>query len=242
MAYEERPPRTSDKYYLSIIGGQFKRKVDEGTPGAVLRQYETSTGEKGEKWELSIGSIVGKVKGIEFKEGDFGVTCNVDLGKSILSMNTTSRFFTDFATKIAGKDLSKEYIFEPYDYTNKQGKKVQGLSIKLVGTDKELENYFYNWETKESSHGYPVPESSDMDTDDWKMFFIKVKKFLVNYLTDMVIPTDNTDSSYPGIQPTWKEMEDFIKDVEEMPREEVKKSKTKAKKEEEDLEIESLPF
>lgn len=169
--------------YLSIIGGRIRQKVDEGTEGAVLRKYETPTGEKGEKWELVYNTWEGVVKGLKIVENDYGKFLNVVFDDATLSIHSDSRYFSDFVKKLAGADLSKSIKVQPYDFEDENKKKVTGVNV-YQGTDK-LKDFFYDFEEKKQLNGFPVAghsKAKPYDKDDWKMYFMEVKKFLIAYI------------------------------------------------------------
>jgi hypothetical protein len=47
----------------------------------------------------------------------------------------------------------------------------------------KVTNYFWDEEGKKPAHGFPIPEGNrdDYTKDDWKIFFLQVRKFLINY-------------------------------------------------------------
>jgi hypothetical protein len=169
--------------YLSIVGGRLRQKVAEGTEKAVLRKYETPTGEKGEKWELVYNTWEGVVRGLKVIENDYGKFLNVVFDDATLSIHSDSRYFSDFVKKLAGADLSKAIKVQPYDFEDENKKKVTGVNV-FQGADK-LKDYFYDFEKKKQLNGFPVSghtKAKPYDKDDWKMYFMEVKKFLLAYV------------------------------------------------------------
>ena len=180
-------PITSGKPFLSIVGGNFSQKVKEGTPGATCRKWEIPNGASGEKWEFIFKEWEGRIVSIKFKDSDFGKSCDVELEDAVVSLNTEARFFPDFAKKIFPADLSKSISFAPYDFEGDDSKKIVGITMRQ-GNDK-LANHFYDGEKKEAINGMPTTESGvKYDKDDWKTFFIKVKKFLISEVEKLEIP------------------------------------------------------
>jgi hypothetical protein len=47
----------------------------------------------------------------------------------------------------------------------------------------KVTNYFRDTDKKENINGYPNPEgdTQDYSKDDWKLYFLQARKFLVNY-------------------------------------------------------------
>lgn len=192
------------KQYLRIVGGNIVRTVDKNTEGARLREYELPNGEKGEKWELVYMNWTGKIQNIQFKDGEYGTSCMIDLGDAVLTLNTESRYFQDLACKLFSADLTQEIIFHPYDIEGQDGKKKTGVSLKQDG--EKLKNFFYDFDEKKSLHGFPEPDKTKKTKKTyWKIYFAEVAQFLMEKIDTLQIPTAQTKD---------------VKDVEE-PAEEV---------------------
>jgi len=170
------------KIYLKIIGGNLVQEVTETTEGAVLRKYELKDGTKGEKWEKQFINWTGFICGITFKDTQFGKFCNIDLGDAVLTLGTESRYFKDFGCKVSNLDFSKEVTFHPFDF-EVDGKRKTGISIKQGG--EKIGNYFYDYEKKEALYDFPQPDNCE-DSDDWKIYFAQVKKFLVKHIENNI--------------------------------------------------------
>jgi hypothetical protein len=168
------------KPYLNIVGGNFVQTVDKNTDGAKLREWELKDGTKGNKWELVYMNWSGIIQDIRFEEGDYGKMCLIDVGDAILSLNTSSNYFTDFASKLPNGDLKKEFLFHPFCMDN--GDKIfKGISLQQNG--EKLKN-FYRQDGK-NLHDFPQvneTEKEEMGKDYWKTYFIKVKLFLIKEL------------------------------------------------------------
>jgi len=180
------PISGSNKPYLSIVGGNIVQKVDKETPGARHREYELKDGGKGEKWELVFMNWTGKIKNIFFKETDYGEVCNIDLGDAVLTLNTSSRYFTDFACKVLNADLNQEMVFHPYDMEIEGGKKRQGISLQQNGN--KLTNYF--WDGKKIGNGFPEVDEmkkEKLKKNYWKTYFAEVEAFLIEKLQELKI-------------------------------------------------------
>lgn len=169
--------------YLSVIGGTIRRAVPENTNGAVKREYETSDGKKGVKFELVYTSLIGKIKSVSFFEGDFGKQISLrvqdDSDEYTLSIGVEQPFAEDLMKKLPAVDLTKEVEIAPYDFEDENGKRRRGITLKQNG--EAIKNFFYDGE--KTVNGIPAPEGDvDMyDKEDWKVHFIKVRKFLISY-------------------------------------------------------------
>lgn len=182
--------------YLTIVQGTLSQQVKEGTPNAEKRVYEKKDGSTGEKWELRYKSVSGRITGMKIKDSDFGEQLVIVLSdgaeKFQIQLPLTSNYFTDFGRKLPNIDLSDTVSIAPYDFTPKDGKKKTGLSIVQEGI--KLDNYYYDPEKKENLHGFPVPKNKGkgFDSDDWKMYFIEVKKFMKKKVSEVIVGMQTT--------------------------------------------------
>ena len=175
--------------YLSIVGGKIRNKVTEDTPGAVLRKYELPNGTKGEKWELVYESWEGQIKSLRMNETEYGKYLEVEFEDAVLSIHADSRYFGDFVKKLASADLSQAISVRPYDFEDDNKKKVVGVT--LMQGETKLTDYFYDFAKKEYKHDFPKAGNTSKkpyDKDDWKAYFLGVKKFLIAYVTLNLAP------------------------------------------------------
>ena len=179
--------------YVSVLGnGTLRIVVPKGTEGAVEREYETSDGKKGVKYELIFNSLVGKITDVKFFDGDFGKLIQAVItdgeGSLTLSLPTNQNFGEDFMKKLPVIDLEKEVKITPYSFEDEKGKTRKGLTIEQDG--KKIQNFFYDAEKKANINKYPNPkgDTKEYDSDDWKMYFMEARKFLTKYVEDNIIP------------------------------------------------------
>lgn len=183
---------TNNAPILSIHDGEFRESVPEGTEGAIKREYETSDGKTGVKWELPIKGLEGKISNMQIYEGDYGknlmVTIAYEGGADTISLSTQSPFGEDFMKKLPNINLDEQVKIVPFDFTDDSGKRRRGLTI--TQGDVKLTNYFYDADKKKNLHKYPNPEGdvSTYDSDDWKIYFTKCRKFLVAYVEENFLP------------------------------------------------------
>lgn len=183
---------TDKRKYLTILSdGTIRLKVNEGTENAVKREIEDNDGKKSVKWELVYNSIDGYITDIFFTEGDYGKNINVaikDDEEYTLSLSTENDFGKDLMKKLPNVKFNQKVDIKPFSFTDENGKDKKGVTI-LQETNK-VTNYFYDIENKKVMNGYPEPEGDkqNYDKDDWKAYYIKVKKFLVSYTEENVIP------------------------------------------------------
>jgi hypothetical protein len=180
---------------MNILGsdGTLRLVVPEGTEGAKLREYETSDGKKGSKWELTFKSLSGKITNLQMYEGDYGknllVTLSYDGGEDTISFNTASPYGEDFMKKLPNINLDEFITVTPYSFLDDAGKTRRGVTV--TQGDVKLSNYFYDPEKKKNLHKFPTPEgdTSKFSKDDWKIYFLQTRKFLVEYTEEKFLPT-----------------------------------------------------
>jgi len=196
MALIEKQERDN---FISILSSDatLRKVVDENTAGAVRREYEDSKGNQGVKFEKIYESVSGKITDIKFQDTDFGTLIQVSLTDTflndieILSMSTSQTFGEDFMKKLPSLDLDKDVTIRPYSFTGDNGKALKGLSI--TQDNEKVENFFYNKETKETINGLPTPtgDTKKYSKDDWKIYFLTVRKFLTEYTKDNFVSKFN---------------------------------------------------
>jgi len=181
-------------YAYILADGKIRVQCDENTPGAVRRDYETSDGKTGVKFELVYDKIDGLITFIGFKEGDFGKQLQVEIDGINLMMNTSSNFGEDLMKKLPNIDLAKPVELSPYNFTNDKGKSVKGISV--VQEEEKITNFFYDTDAASVTNGYPAPEgdTKSFDSDDWKTYFIGARKFLIKYIEENIIAKIALDS------------------------------------------------
>ncbi len=184
-------PIKSGRYISIKADGLLHEKVSKETDGAVLREYETSDGQKGEKWELLYRDIKDVfLKNVGFEPSEYGenilLTLSDGENEVILSENTSTNFGTDIMKKLPNVNFAEKLTIAPYSFTDTKGKAKKGVSI-YQKSDKVADHF---WDGVKKLNGFPEPEgdTSAYDSDDWKMHFIKVRKFLTAYIKEQVVP------------------------------------------------------
>lgn len=218
--------------YVSILSsdGTIRGKADENTPGAVRRDWENKKDNtSGTKWEKVYKSITGVITNLYIKEGTYGAEIHVTIDNTILTIQLSSNFGTDFMRKLPNINILGAVTLAPYSFTPQgESKLKKGITV-IQGADKEgkdvkLKDFFFNG--KDSINGIPVPPKprENMDNDDWKVFFIGVTKFLRQYTEDHM-PTFEGQDKLPA-DPTADKLPDFNADEK---KEEAKPEQTEAK-------------
>lgn len=181
--------------YISVLAdGKFHLTSEEGAVDAqgqkaTLREYETSKGEKKSKWELTYQSLEGFIQAISFFEGEFGKILNLEIRDDevyTVSLNTASSFGEDVMKKLPNVDFKKRVTLKPYAFEDDNGKNRKGITIYQEGD--KINGYFYDGTN--TINGAPTPENGGegFDTDDWKMFYMTQRKFLIAFTEETTIP------------------------------------------------------
>ena len=178
--------KNDSKTYVSILGdGSLRVQVQEGTPDAVRREFEKSDGTKGVKHELVYDALSGKITNVSFFEGDYGKLLQVkitDKGSSVyLSLSTSLNFGEDLMKKLPNINLDEDVKLVPYSFEDDNGKTKKGITV--YQNKEKVKNFFFDADNKKNINGYPDPEGDigKYDSDDWKLYFISARKFLVEY-------------------------------------------------------------
>ena len=211
------------QYYSVLADGKFHHSVPEGTPGAVKREYETSDGKVGVKYDIIAESIAGKIEAITIREGEYGKQLQVvfagdgsDDPAVTVSLNLSSKFAEDLLKKLPNIKTDEEVKLVPYAFED-AGKKKAGITVYQSG--EKVSGYYHEMvkkgkkEVLSPKNGYPeVPEeSSKWDSDDWKIFFTQARKFLVSELEKNPIYRDASKVTTGELDPTkagmdWEEI------------------------------------
>ena len=185
--------KNNSKTFASIISEKpfIRVKTEESNPEAIKREYEVD-GKSGIKYELAYDNLSGYIKDIQIYQGDFGKQLQVTVDDIVLSVPLGTGFADDLLKKLPAVNLSEPVNLVPYNFEDEKRKPRKGITI-YQGEEK-INNFFYDGEN--SLHGYPdFPEGYEsFDSEDWKVYFIGVSKFLQKYLEDNVIPKLKSES------------------------------------------------
>lgn len=186
-------PLNNSRYISIKADGHFHETVTQDIEGAVLREYELRDGTKGSKWELVYKKIEALITNIQFQEGDYGENLQITFkdeeeNEVILSQGVGTSFGEDILKKLPSINFSEKVTFNPYAFDDDKGKLRQGVTV-YQKSDKVL-NYFWDEVKKKPTNNFPEPEgdTKDYTKDDWKIHFLKVRKFLVGYTKERIVP------------------------------------------------------
>lgn len=211
--------------YYTIVGGSFRVRVAQDDPEAVRRDWTSADGTKsGTKYERIVKSLIGYIEDIQFRDSEYGLQLYIMLDendqgwKPVIALNTASREAEDFLRKLPNIQLLKEVRLRPFDFTGNSGDEVRGMEVMHADPNGEFTekvvNFFRDAEKKVNINGYPNPEgdTNDYSKDDWKLYFLQARKFLVNYTREKmqarvaaavvdrgrgVVPSDDLDEIFP---------------------------------------------
>jgi hypothetical protein len=181
-----------DNSYISILAdGTLRQSVPEFTEGAVRRDYETSDGKTGTKFELVFTEVSGMITEIKFHEGEFGKSINLTIEDGedkpvVLQVQTASNFGEDLMKKLPAIDMAQPVRLVPYSFTDEKDKSKKGITV--YQNDNKIGNFFQEGTGKESKmlHGYPeIPAGhgkKPVSKDEWKMYFMQCRIFLISYI------------------------------------------------------------
>lgn len=204
------------KPFISIANGDIVRKVqDPQAPGARKREW-TAGNRSGVSIEIPYKSWEGVIENINVYDGEFGEVCHVHFTDAVLSIPTKSRYFTDFAKKIMGADLTQSVEIIPFDFEDDKKRRHVGVTLRQ-GT-KKLENQYWDAETKAPVEGFPVPkgDTKKFNSDKWAIYYLTVKEFLVEELKTLVFTQEEEVSFMEPQEPTVEIEEDRVR-IENVP-------------------------
>lgn len=179
---------TEAKIYYTIVGGKIRRKVDEGTEGAKLREGVLKDGTPFSKWELVHAGISGLIKNVKFWDGKYGKNIVITFedegeGEMVLTLGADNRNTgVPFMQVLPNLDLSQPVTFKPYDFEDDAGKRVSGLSIQQGG--EKIKSYFYDPVAKKSIHGVPEPKKNKKGEVNWKVYYAERDEWLQEYMVE----------------------------------------------------------
>ncbi len=199
--------KSNDKY-LTILSsdGTLRIVVPEGTEGAVERSYKktdkkTNTETEVTKHELIYTEVSGIISKIKFHDGDFGKSIQLtitDEGEDplVLSVKTDSNFGEDLMKKIPNINFDEPVRIAPYAFTDDKGKSRKGVTV--YQDEEKVKDFFTSDdEDRKKLHGFPEAEfkKKTPTKDDWKLYFMKARLFLIEYIEDNFVKEEEAEES-----------------------------------------------
>ena len=123
------------KIYATIHDVDICIPSQQGNPDAVAREWKSPDGKSGIKYEIHEKGIKGIIEKIEFNDGQYGEQMLVTFKKEegdkdniLLTMPSKSRFAAELMAKLPNVDLTKPISLSPFDFLDKDGKPVTGMT------------------------------------------------------------------------------------------------------------------
>ena len=178
----ELKSKFGSRTFISVLAdGKFHQTVPEGTVNSIKREYEDKQGGKHSKIELVYDEASGYISKLSFNENEYGKSLNIEIdGDGTISLNVESNFADDFMKKLPNVDLTQKVTLAPYAFEDDNKRNRRGITIYQNGS--KIENAFWDSEKKLPKGELPKAEgdTEGFDKDDWKMHFMRVRKFLVS--------------------------------------------------------------
>jgi hypothetical protein len=186
----------SRKVYYSVIDGELRRKARQEDNIEYVKKRTRKDGTEVSEYVAS--SISGNIKSFEIKTEDFGgkkiskLSIDIqDIGDEYnIQIPVESRYFSSFITKLPNLSQNNFIELSVYDFVDKSGKKVAGVTIKLENGEKVTD--FYNKEN-------PIPGvpnyPANGDDDEKKLWGIQRTKALKSILNEQSSRFANSEQS-----------------------------------------------
>jgi len=196
MGFIKREART----FVTILSdGSLRIPSTSDNPDAVRREYKTSKGVEGVKFELVQDAYEGLIKSVNFHDAGFGEMLNIAFEREegqaegvIISVSTENNFGTDLMRKFPLVDFNKKVSLNPFSFLSDAGKDIRGVTIRQdsIANSGKVQDFFFDKENKIATNGIPVPQGDvkAYTKDDWKIYFMQVRKFLVYYTNMYICP------------------------------------------------------
>jgi len=180
---------SGDKKFITVLAdGKFHQSVPDGAEGAVIRTYKDKDDVEHSKTELVFDEAKGMITKFYFEDGDFGKNFLIELDSDgVIALSTAGSFGEDLMKKFPSIDRTKEVRLVPFAFEDDKGKNRKGVTV--YQDDVKVDNYYWDKDAKKSSNGIPETEGdvSKFSSDDWKMHFMVVRKFLVKEIEALAI-------------------------------------------------------
>lgn len=197
MALKNNPREHEDTIFATVLAdGKIHVGVAEGTEGAIKREYETSDGKTGEKWEHVYTELTGMIQKVDFHEGDYGINLLVVVGEEgdekpvTLALGTESNFGEDMMKKLPNINLKESVTLSPYSFDNDKGKKQRGITViqeNKKGEKTKIPNFYFDADKKTVANGYPkppvAPKGKVLTKSQWRKYFGEARDFLIEDIT-----------------------------------------------------------
>lgn len=204
--------------YWRVSDGKLRKTTTDDDPAGIKRVIKKEGKEDRVIYEIVNKSVTGVVEAVSVREGKFGkqlsITVTDMLDKFFIQVSWDSSYARSFLERLPGVNVSEEVTIQPYSFENDRGKIQSGITI--YQDDKKVDCFFKTYEDKKVTghlHGYPEPENTEMDSDDWKILIIQQMKFLMANVVEsfpfMIGDTENKKSTHKT-EPLGKTQDDQL--------------------------------
>jgi hypothetical protein len=204
------------KTYVNISDGAIRINCSSDNVNAKKR----ITKDGNEKFELVYQSISGKITGIQKHRSDYGNFINFDISTDgvdyVLQAKDDSKYCQCILMCLPNINFEKDVTIQPYaiPQKDKAGKVITGTDGKakkntgcvIYQNNTKIVNFYVTSNkvndkfVKIYSNNFPKPTSADMDSDDYKIYNLSIKKFLLDQLEKVILPKlQNAKMSVPVV-------------------------------------------
>jgi len=178
--------------YLRIADGMVVEQVEEGKEGAISRTTKPSDEHPNGRtvWERRDKFVEGVVISMFRKEREYkgeimnSLAIRLKDGGEVyqIDLNEGNRYWSSFMLRLPNLDLSKSVRLLPYDFTDKEGRRVVGMNL-MQGSDKVQPKW-----TKDSPGDLPqgrkvrVNGKDVWDFEDRDQYLLKVMQAIASKL------------------------------------------------------------
>ena len=162
-------PITGDSTKLSIVGGKFTLRVEEGTKDAIERKLTKGKNEGQTVWELKYPALSGTIINAVIRDNEFGGDAEITMRDYKTNDDFTiqfpleSRYLFDLIKRLPNINLNEDVSLEMHENTKKKtrtGNPVYNLHV--VQDSKHLRDFYVEWKKDEQGnnvchnlHGMP---------------------------------------------------------------------------------------
>ncbi|MDR1023299.1 MAG: hypothetical protein LBL94_08535 [Prevotellaceae bacterium] len=168
--------------YLGIMNGKIIKRVPEGTPGATQRTNKAGASVH----EVRYDHVIGILQEIGVSEGGpYGpqwlFTLQDGAESYRLQVGENTRELTSLLLALPGCDFRNPISISPYDFTDSDGKKRSGVTLKQAG--RKVPWFF----TRENPNGLPELKPVTIDGKETWDSSERIK-FLRQYVDEHIAP------------------------------------------------------
>lgn len=132
--------KENNTVFLTIAGGYiWNKKIEEGGKNFAKQEYTKPDGSteyrKGAQYADLTGEILKVAFPIHEQWGEF-INVTIDAGDEspyIISIGTNNKYSQDMMKALLLMDLNKPLFMKPYDFSDSEGKRCQGISFRQDG-------------------------------------------------------------------------------------------------------------